>query len=254
MKKFSLVSLVLLLVMGLSSIALAAPVSVGQTRGLAVDPYGAPAAQASIWTDKANYRVGESVEIGFSSSVAGYAAIYDYPATGPSQMVWPRSGGPAPIEAGRTYSVPDGQYSITASEPLGTDTLVLVVSQIRADLTMTINLSTFFGLGSRGLTMGDVQGTANSHMSPNGESIYAQCSFGVQAMYTKPVLRIIGGAGARLFVDGTDYGRITGTAMAFEPGTHQLVALLPGMEVELGAITMANNATYDWSLDFRPLH
>lgn len=253
MKRLNAILLTLILTLGLAG-AVYAGGDKGKGRdssskGLAVNVVG----DASIWTDKSEYRVGDSVRVGFRSSVDGYAAIYDYSPDGTSQMIWPRTGSPSYVEAGRSYSLPDGKYNFMAADPVGTETFVLVVSKAKTGLTLNLNLSFIFGGNDsrrRGLTT-DGQGNLVATTDGDGGSFSTQCTFNVIPKWSKPVLRINGGAGARLFVDGSDYGVVAGNQMTLEPGSHQVVVLLPGMRVEVKDLNMKANGVYDWWLKFR---
>ena len=164
---------ILLLTLGLAGLVWSGPALAAggeDSRGLSVWSGGS----ATIWTDRSTYRIGDDVRIQFKSSQTGYAVVYDYSADGSSQVVWPKDGSPGLILAGRTYSLPQGNDKIAASEPLGTDTLVLVVSPARATFTGYFSLGWYVdGAESRGLAVG-----GGGHGLPDG-SFSAQCSFDV---------------------------------------------------------------------------
>jgi hypothetical protein len=145
-----------------------------------------PARPAAIWTDRSAYRVGDRVRISFQSPVGGYAAIYDYSPGGASKMIWPRNGQATGIVPNHTYNLPDGHYDFTAVEPLGTESLVLVVSQARSALTVNFNVHLLLGpnvranVSARGLTTDP--GGAVSEVVTN-----AQTSFQVLPRWQRPV-------------------------------------------------------------------
>lgn len=143
MKKILIVLQCLLIVLGISAFALAS----ASEKGIVVNPN--PNFGASIWTDRSEYEIGDPVRIKFRSDVDGYAIIYDYSPDGRSQVIWPRSGAPEKIRGGRTYTIPDGGYEITASEPTGRERLVLVVSRDRAHLSFEYELGRPFWEGAR---------------------------------------------------------------------------------------------------------
>lgn len=249
MKKLRALALSIVLALGVSVGVRAAGEYDNQgvsSKGLVVTTAG----EASIWTDRAEYKVGEPVKIGFRSSVDGYATIYDISPTGESQPLWPSGGGSSLIRAGKAYSLPERGQTIAAAEPLGQESLVLVVSPNKPtfNLNLSFNFDSSFdtsGQAQRGLVVTD-----NGRQLPSN-SFSAQCSFRVVALNSRPALRISGPAGARLFVDGNDYGTVGSSPFTFEPGYHQLVALLAGMKVEVKDLNMKFNTTYDWRLNFK---
>lgn len=247
MKRLGLFLMMLVMVLGCIAPAFADGPS---TKGLSVTPLG----EARIWTDRVDYKIGDPVRVSFKATIDGFAAIYDYPSDGTSKMIWPRNGQPALIKAGRTYSIPDGNWNITASEPAGTDTLVLVVSKARTNFTINLNLNWVFGGGNggrKGLGTSDNSSSVVINPSPDSETMTAYWSFTVLPRWSKPVINIVGGAGARLFVDGQDYGMVTSSDISLEPGNHQLVAITPGMRVEYKDFNLKPNTTTSWWVKFK---
>lgn len=240
MKRLIIFIQMLLVVLSLSAFTLAADSSEGiKTKGLVINPN--PQFNASIWTDRNEYKVGDPVRIYFKSDEDGYAIIYDYTSDGGSQVVWPRNGQPQKIRGGSVYSIPDGNYSLTASEPTGPERLILVIARNRDSLVFESHRGNPFweGLKLRLFGVSDSLWTS------------ASCDFTVNPKY-QPVLRISGEA-SRVFLDGNDMGTMPG-AVLLSPGHHQVVAVKPGMGVIVRDI-WANDMTNEYSLylDFEPL-
>lgn len=199
MRRFVSILTVLLVILGLGNVAWSALAWAGDgenSKGLSVSYVGS----ASIWTDRSSYHIGDDVRIKFRSSETGYAVIYDYSEDGRSQVVWPSNGSPQLVQAGRTYSLPQGRDRITASEPAGTDTLVLVVSPARTTFTGHIDLSFYVGgPESRGVSVG-----GGGHDVTDG-SFSAQCSFEVVRRTLAPSGSVqvqTSGVGAALMLGG----------------------------------------------------
>lgn len=82
----------------------------------------------SIWTDKADYFIGESIGIGFKVNKDSYAYIFSIDADGVVRMLFPNIYSSQNwVKANVSYRLPDNsRYNLTIGGPKGTDQLVLI--------------------------------------------------------------------------------------------------------------------------------
>ncbi len=82
----------------------------------------------SIWTDKSDYFIGESIGIGFKVNKDSYAYIFSIDADGVVRMLFPNIYSSQNwVKANVSYRLPDNsRYSLTIGGPKGTDQLVLI--------------------------------------------------------------------------------------------------------------------------------
>ncbi|MBN1859171.1 DUF4384 domain-containing protein [Candidatus Bipolaricaulota bacterium] len=122
--------IVLLLTMaflvGASAIA-ALPQSQVNPLGLVITPDPLPL-QASVWTDKAVYSVGETATISFAVNQPAYVYIYDIQPDGVVRQIYPNAYSQNNYVAAGSHSLPDGPYNFTVAPPTGVEQLQLVAS------------------------------------------------------------------------------------------------------------------------------
>ncbi len=84
--------------------------------------------QASIWTDKNDYNIGDKISIGFRVTKPAYTYVFTIDVDGAVRMIFPNIYSKEnKIKANTTYKLPDSsKYSLTAGGPNGTDQLVLI--------------------------------------------------------------------------------------------------------------------------------
>ena len=84
----------------------------------------------SIWTDKSNYMVGETLTIFFSVNQAAFIYIYDIQPDGIVRLVFPNIYSQGNFVSAGTHSLPDGMYKFTVAPPMGTEHLQIFASPV----------------------------------------------------------------------------------------------------------------------------
>jgi len=119
--------------------ATAALLGWGQTapvypQGLIIDPPDATQFEVSIWTDKAEYQVGELVTISYEVNKPAYIYIWDIMPTGQVQVIFPSSAYPGGsdnfVQAG-THQLP---RSFSVAPPFGTEYLQILATTTPVDV------------------------------------------------------------------------------------------------------------------------
>lgn len=100
--------------------------SVPNVNSIIINPN--PPYQSSIWTDKANYQIGERVNIGFRVNRDSFAYVFSIDASGVVRMIFPNIySNDNRMRANQSYSLPDNnKYNLSIGGPAGTDQLVLI--------------------------------------------------------------------------------------------------------------------------------
>ena len=124
----------ILLVIGLIT-ASGLAVAQGNVAPLGIIPEPTPQPlTVSIWTDKSNYMVGETLTIFFSVSQAAFIYIYDIQPDGIVRLVFPNAYSQANFVSAGTHSLPDGLYKFTVAPPTGTEHLQIFASPVNLGL------------------------------------------------------------------------------------------------------------------------
>ncbi|MGC9530335.1 MAG: PKD domain-containing protein [Candidatus Bipolaricaulaceae bacterium] len=85
---------------------------------------GVPPLSFSISLDRASYTVGDPVRVQVQLSRAAYVYLVELDAAGRAVLIFPSGHEPDPRLPGGTTQLPRGSYTITASEPTGSEQLV----------------------------------------------------------------------------------------------------------------------------------
>lgn len=87
-----------------------------------------PPYQTSIWTDKANYSIGERISISFRVNRDAYAYVFSVDASGIVRLIFPNIySSDNRVKANKVYALPDNsKYNLSIGGPNGTDQLVLI--------------------------------------------------------------------------------------------------------------------------------
>jgi uncharacterized protein DUF4384 len=104
-------------------------------RRAAVTPGSTPLA-FKLWTDKKEYKVGDTVKVGFEAPRDGYVTLVNVGTSGRITILYPNAYAPDhAVKAGRTYSVPapGDPYELTLGGPEGVELVyaVFTTSAIR---------------------------------------------------------------------------------------------------------------------------
>ena len=110
-----------------ASALVALPQSQVNPLGLVITPDPLPL-QASVWTDKAMYSVGETATISFAVNQPAYVYIYDIQPDGVVRQIFPNAYSQSNYVAAGSHSLPDGPYNFTVAPPTGVEQLQLVAS------------------------------------------------------------------------------------------------------------------------------
>ena len=84
--------------------------------------------QGSINTDKAQYNLGDSLIINYSTDTRAYAYIYNVDATGRVAQAFPNAFSSNNLVNAGNFVLPDGNYRFTVTGPTGTESLHLLLS------------------------------------------------------------------------------------------------------------------------------
>ncbi|MEW5826138.1 MAG: DUF4384 domain-containing protein [Candidatus Bipolaricaulota bacterium] len=120
----------------LSALALSlVGLSNGAPAPLGITPTPTPSPlSVSIWTDKAQYAVGENVTIFFNVTQAAYIYVYDIQPDGVVRLVFPNAYSASNYRMAGTHSLPDGLYQFTVYPPTGLEQLQIFASPIPLSL------------------------------------------------------------------------------------------------------------------------
>jgi hypothetical protein len=119
-----------LLVIGLIT-ASGLAVAQGNVAPLGIIPEPTPQPlTVSVWTDKSNYTVGETLTIFFSVSQAAFIYIYDIQPDGIVRLIFPNAYSQANFVSAGTHSLPNGMYKFTVAPPTGTEHLQIFASPV----------------------------------------------------------------------------------------------------------------------------
>ena len=134
MKAFRIAVLLALIAAMVLSIGAAAG-SAPNVNSIIINPN--PPYQSSIWSDKANYSIGDKIGIGFRVNKDSYAYVFSIDATGVVRLIFPNIySSDNKVKANRAYSLPDNnKYNFTIGGPAGTDQLVLISTPNKIDDT-----------------------------------------------------------------------------------------------------------------------
>lgn len=87
---------------------------------------------ASVWTDRKDYRVGEKVRISYRVNTDAYVIIFSTDAEGKTRQIFPNYYDKDNfVRGGRTYTLPNKGYSLEAVPPRGTETITILASKER---------------------------------------------------------------------------------------------------------------------------
>jgi len=84
--------------------------------------------QGNINTDKAQYNLGDSLIINYSTDARAYAYIYNVDASGRVAQAFPNAFSPNNLLSVGNFVLPDGNYRFTVTGPTGTESLHLLLS------------------------------------------------------------------------------------------------------------------------------
>lgn len=134
MRAFRIAAIMALISAMLLSIGAAAG-SAPNVNSIIINPN--PPYQSSIWSDKANYSIGDKIGIGFRANKDSYAYVFSIDTTGVVRLIFPNIySSDNKVKANRAYSLPDNnKYSLTIGGPAGTDQLVLISTPNKIDDT-----------------------------------------------------------------------------------------------------------------------
>jgi hypothetical protein len=88
----------------------------------------------SIWTNKAQYAIGENATIYFSVNRPAYVYIYDIEPSGVVRRIFPNQYSQYNFVSAGTHSLPDGLYKFTVAPPAGTEQLQIFASPVPLNL------------------------------------------------------------------------------------------------------------------------
>jgi len=89
----------------------------------------------SVWTDKSNYAIGETLTIFFSVSQAAFIYIYDIQPDGIVRLIFPNAYSQANFVSAGAHSLPNGMYKFTVAPPTGTEHLQIFASPVDLGLS-----------------------------------------------------------------------------------------------------------------------
>jgi len=158
--------------------------------GLVITPDPLPL-QASIWTDKAVYMVGEAATISFAVNQPAYVYIYDIQPDGVVRRIYPNLYSQSNYVMAGTHSLPDGPYSFTVAPPTGVEQLQLIASPSPLPLTEASAYQEPFPLvAPNALDAGNALEVQIMGMVPQPTYVTAWTSFTIQPQtgygYTPP--------------------------------------------------------------------
>ncbi len=84
--------------------------------------------QGNINTDKAQYNLGDSLIINYSTDARAYAYVYNVDASGRVAQAFPNAFSPNNLLNAGNFVLPDGNYRFTVTGPTGTESLHLLLS------------------------------------------------------------------------------------------------------------------------------
>jgi len=106
-------------------------------QGLIIDPPTTTELEVSIWTDQAEYQVGELVTISYEVNKAAYIYIWDITPEGDVQVVFPNAAYPGGLNNYVQAGVHQLPQSFPVAPPLGTEFLQILAT------TQPVDISTF---------------------------------------------------------------------------------------------------------------
>ncbi len=104
-------------------------------QGLIIDPPQSEELEVSIMTDKAEYRVGESVTISYEVNRAAYIYIWDIMPTGEVQVVFPNPSYPGGLDNYVQAGAHQLPRSFPVAPPLGTEYLQILATTQPVDVS-----------------------------------------------------------------------------------------------------------------------
>lgn len=104
--------------------------------------------EASIWTDKSSYAVGEDVTILFSVNQPAYVYVYDIQPDGLVRLIFPNAFEQGNYVSAGGHALPNGLYKFTVQPPAGTERLQIFASPSPLNLSPTAYQEPFPLVGS----------------------------------------------------------------------------------------------------------
>lgn len=101
--------------------------------GIIVKPTGK--LSINIWVDKSAYRVGEHIQIHFSTNRKAYVYIWDIDPSGVVRLIFPNKFSRNNYLPSGNYTLPDKNYNFLIVPPAGTEYLQAIISMRKLDLT-----------------------------------------------------------------------------------------------------------------------
>ncbi len=139
------VAAILLGVLGLLSLA-----ALGQgvaPKGIIVKPPEPSGLTAQIWVDKGAYTVGEKIQIHYKVNQDAYVYIYDIDASGKVSLIFPNYFSQKNYVGAGEHVLPDSSsYTLTVTEPTGTEHLQIIASLKQLTLSPQFQISVPFPL------------------------------------------------------------------------------------------------------------
>lgn len=132
--KHGALALLIISAAALIGLAQGAPV---YPQGLIIDPPTSTEIEVSVWTDQAEYQVGELVTISYEVNKAAYIYIWDITPTGEVQVVFPNAAYPGGLDNFVQAGVHQLPQSFPVAPPLGTEFLQILAT------TRPVDISTF---------------------------------------------------------------------------------------------------------------
>jgi len=167
-------------------VGVSAMVAVAQSQvnplGLVITPDPMPL-QASIWTDKPEYTVGETATISFVVNQPAYVYIYDIQPDGIVRQIYPNAYSQSNYLQAGTHSLPDGPYTFTVAPPTGVEQLQLVASQSPLNLAANGYNEPFPVVAPNAVEAGNALQVQIMGMVPQPMYVTAWTSFTIHAQY-----------------------------------------------------------------------
>jgi len=93
---------------------------------LGLIPQPVPGLSVAIWTEKAQYYVGETARFFVYLSQPAYLYVFDIEPTGHIRLIFPNPYSPNPWKPAGTHAFPDGNYVLRVTPPSGREALQAV--------------------------------------------------------------------------------------------------------------------------------
>lgn len=138
----------LLLIIGMFAVSAVVASGSPAPLGLIPSPPTPDPLSVNVWTDKAQYTIGENVAIFFNVSQPAFVYIYDIQPDGIVRLIFPNQYSQNNFVSAGTHSLPDGLYKFTVAPPTGTEQLQIFASPIPLDLAPTMYGEPFPMVGS----------------------------------------------------------------------------------------------------------